>query len=58
MSELEKLNEKIKNLRECLHFLIEEKQNLLDPEIISISKKLDVLLCEYEKEFRNNKNKV
>ncbi len=49
MSELKELIDKIQDLRKYLHLLLEEKENLLDPEIVSVSKMIDTLLNEYEK---------
>jgi hypothetical protein len=48
----------LKNIRERLHELINKKNNLKDPEIINMSKKIDLLLNEYEKVIieRNKSN--
>lgn len=47
MTELKKLICKIENLRKELNALILEKQDLLDPDVVSASKKLDEALNEY-----------
>ena len=47
MTELNKLICKIKELRKELNTLILEKQDLLDPDVIAASKKLDDVLNEY-----------
>lgn len=49
MAELNKLICKIENLRKKLNDLILEKQDLLDPDVIDASKKLDEALNEYAK---------
>lgn len=38
---------RIRYLRNNMHNLIEQKDNLLDPEIIRISQQLDILLNKY-----------
>ena len=43
------LLKKIQDLREYMNKLIDEKDSLLDPEIIKVSKMIDTLLNEYEK---------
>ncbi|MDK2920188.1 MAG: Spo0E like sporulation regulatory protein [Candidatus Petromonas sp.] len=40
---------KIQILRNKMHELIEQKKDLLSPEIINISQKLDKILNEYHK---------
>ncbi|HHY24378.1 MAG TPA: aspartyl-phosphate phosphatase Spo0E family protein [Clostridiaceae bacterium] len=47
VTELNKLICKIKELRKELNTLILEKQDLLDPDVIAASKKLDDVLNEY-----------
>jgi ElaB/YqjD/DUF883 family membrane-anchored ribosome-binding protein len=63
MPELDDIVIKINELKEKLEKLINEKQDLIDSEVISASKKLDEALVEYEKAIRqrgegntNNKN--
>ncbi|NSW91744.1 MAG: aspartyl-phosphate phosphatase Spo0E family protein [Firmicutes bacterium] len=60
MSELQDIILKINELKEKLTQLIDEKQDLLDSEVISASKKLDEALNEYEMAIRqkcnNNQN--
>lgn len=46
---LKELKIKIQNLRMHLEELIEEKNNLLNPDILAASKMLDALLNEYDK---------
>lgn len=53
MESLMKINREIRNLRKHIHDLIDEKGNLLDPEILSASKCLDNLLNEYVKILDN-----
>ena len=42
-----KIEEKIRYLRKHMHNMIEQKENLLDPEIITISQELDILIHQY-----------
>lgn len=49
MSNLKELDKKIHELKEYLNKLIDEKGNLLDPDIITVSKMVDTLLNEYDK---------
>lgn len=49
MLDTKELLEKIRDLRKYLNNLIEKKNDLLDPEIMGVSKMLDLLLNEYEK---------
>jgi len=57
MDRLRELQDKIKHFREYLHDLIKNKGNLQDPEIITASKMLDLLLNEYSNLKKNKKNK-
>ncbi|NLC68895.1 MAG: aspartyl-phosphate phosphatase Spo0E family protein [Clostridiaceae bacterium] len=52
MSELDEVVNKIRELKNKLEKLINEKQDLIDPEVVSASKKLDEALVEYEKAIR------
>jgi hypothetical protein len=47
MKNLEEINILIYEIRQLLYTTIEEKQNLLDEEIITISQKLDDTLNKY-----------
>ena len=47
MEQLSRLRVEIETLRNHLHKLIVEKEDLLDRDIIEISKKLDLVLREY-----------
>ena len=47
MKTLEEMKIIIYEMRETLHTIIQEKQNLLDVEVIAISQKLDGVLNEY-----------
>ncbi len=47
MDSLKVLELKIIELRDRMHRLIESKQELIDPEIVSISQELDKLLNIY-----------
>lgn len=49
MIELNVLIHKLEVLRRELNILILEKQDLLDPDVVAASKKLDDVLNEYEK---------
>lgn len=57
MAEIEQLLKMIREIREHLHNLIENKKNILDPEILAVSRLLDVLLNEYEKLIREKEPK-
>ena len=57
LSELDELVNRIQNLRSYMHYLIEQKENLLDMEIVGVSKMLDKLLLEYEKLIISDKTK-
>ena len=46
---LVELSGKIQNLRKYIHKLIEKKNDLLDPEVLTASKMLDAVLNEYNK---------
>lgn len=58
MAELNKLICKIENLRKKLNDLILEKQDLLDPDVIDASKKLDEALNEYAKMKKKQNNEM
>ena len=47
-----KMNIKIHQMRQALQDLIDEKQSLLDPEVIIASQKLDETLNEYYNLFQ------
>lgn len=49
MPELKELIDKIQGLRNYMHELMVTKGDLIDPEIIAVSKEIDILLNEYEK---------
>lgn len=49
MQNIENINKKICKMRQALQDLINEKSNLLDPEIIFASQELDEALNEYNK---------
>lgn len=57
MSELKELIEKIQQLRGYMHNLIITKGDLIDPEIITVSKMIDTLLNEYEKVVQEKNKK-
>ncbi len=48
MTKLNELIYKIEDLRKELNTLILEKQDLLDPDVVAASKKLDDALNEYD----------
>jgi len=47
MGNIEDINKKICEMRQSLQDLINEKPNLLDPEVIAASQELDETLNEY-----------
>ena len=49
MACIEEIRVKIQALREILQNMISSNDNLLTPEIIKVSKRLDAVLNEYEK---------
>ncbi|WP_026888339.1 aspartyl-phosphate phosphatase Spo0E family protein [Clostridium beijerinckii] len=49
MKEMENINNKINVMRKLLQDLINEKSNLLDPDVILASQELDEILNEYNK---------
>lgn len=49
MESLEEMNKLIYEIRQLLYIKIDEKHNLLDKEVIAISKKLDYILNEYNR---------
>lgn len=62
MPEIEEILSKVEELREKLNKFSEDKsKNLTDPEIVSVSRKLDVLLNTYHElmmaKKKNFKNK-
>ncbi len=54
--ELSEIMERIRELRNSLHRLIDEKGSVLDPEVIARSKALDDLLNRYESLVKKNGN--
>lgn len=49
-------NEKIiEEMRQALYKIIDEKENLLDLEVVCLSQKLDKILNEYNKLIKNKK---
>ena len=53
MNDNKELLIKIQQLRSQMHSLIEKKNDLLDSEIIGISRKLDELISEYSSLINN-----
>jgi stage 0 sporulation regulatory protein len=49
MEKIDEMDKKVCEMRLKLQRLISEKTNLLDPEVITTSQKLDELLNEYNK---------
>jgi len=47
MEKVDEVDKKVCEMRQNLQRLISEKTNLLDPEVVSASQKLDVVLNEY-----------
>lgn len=47
MSEIKEIKEQIEKLRINLHKLIDEKNDLLDPDVVAASQMLDVVLNKY-----------
>lgn len=52
VAEIEQLLKMIEELRNYIHTLIDNKNNILDPEILAASKMLDVLLNEYARQLK------
>jgi len=48
MTQLREITQKIEELRDLMHQLINEKEVLTDPRLVALSQKLDVLLNEYD----------
>ncbi len=57
MDGLQNILDKIRELKEVLQVLIEEKSDLLDPEVIAVSRMLDSILNEYERMIYENRRK-
>lgn len=49
MNELQKIKMKIRELQNKMYKLIDQKENLLAPEVIHTSKTLDKVLNQYHK---------
>lgn len=47
MPKINEVAKKIEVMRARMHNLIEQKENLIDPEIVKVSKMIDSLLNEY-----------
>lgn len=47
MSEIIRIKKEINELRKKMQWLIDDRENLLDPDIIGVSESLDMLLNEY-----------
>lgn len=47
MEKVDEMDKKVCEMRQNLQRLISETTNLLDPEVVSASQKLDVVLNEY-----------
>ncbi|WP_298846744.1 aspartyl-phosphate phosphatase Spo0E family protein [Clostridium sp.] len=48
MTDMNEITQKIEELRDLMHQLINEKQTLTDPKLVALSQKLDELLNEYD----------
>lgn len=55
MNEFSELNKKINDLRDHLHVMILNKENIQDREILEVSKMIDYLLNEYSKLLEKKK---
>ncbi|MBB6216737.1 hypothetical protein HNQ80_002841 [Anaerosolibacter carboniphilus] len=55
MAKLQKLEISIERLRKIMHEKIQRQENLLSPEILTISQQLDKLLNEYDQEVTKAK---
>lgn len=53
MKTLEEMKKTICEMRQTLHIIINEKNNLLDPEVIAASQELDATLNEYNNLINN-----
>lgn len=49
MAKIRELAQKIDDTRKCMNEIIKQKGDLLDPEVIIASQKLDSILNEYYK---------
>ncbi|MCY6958307.1 aspartyl-phosphate phosphatase Spo0E family protein [Clostridium brassicae] len=58
MSKEELLLKKIEEVRSLMHQLVSEKSALVDPELVKLSQKLDILLNEYNSFIRRDKKKL
>jgi uncharacterized protein involved in tolerance to divalent cations len=56
MENLEEIKKTICEMQQELHTIIDEKHNLLHPEVIAASQKLDVALNEYNNIINKNFN--
>lgn len=55
MSKVEELLLKIDETRKLMTDLMEEKENLLDPDVIEASQKLDKVLNDYHEAVKKSK---
>lgn len=56
MSELEEVTKRINELKRYLIQIMELKHNLTDPDVVAISKMLDIVLNEYNELINKNKD--
>lgn len=52
MSKIQELSEKIEEVRVLLHELMDETGGITNPDVVSLSQDLDVLLNEYNKSLK------
>lgn len=56
MNKIEELIQKIDETRKRMNDLIQEKENLVDPEVITVSQKLDSVLNDYNNLLKSKKS--
>ena len=55
MTQIEKISNKIEELRTLMHQLMNEKVELTDPDLVDLSQSLDKLLNKYNRLLNKNK---
>ncbi|WMJ82040.1 aspartyl-phosphate phosphatase Spo0E family protein [Clostridium sp. MB40-C1] len=58
MSKEELLLKKIEEVRSLMNQLVSEKSELIDPELVKLSQRLDILLNEYNSFIRKDNKKL
>lgn len=57
MDKIDKLMLEIDEMRKQMNDLIKEKENLVDPEVVTASQKLDSVLNDYNNILKNQRRK-